>query len=180
MSKNKKHRNFSYNNNNGNNVNASNVIEDMESSENEVEEGFEDVEESEDNVTAVVEETTESVETTEVIDEVVVPEVVEMKVSYEPPVVEVEKQVVIDSKPVFNNTLKSKYVVASDADYINHESSVHVDDLDEAQHIAIDMTRSTGYIHHVWDSDYRLVFSAKKKYTLFAKKGRNRNADWYS
>lgn len=54
-------------------------------------------------------------------------------------------------------------------------------DLNKAIESANDNTKLTGVIHHIFDPSGKVVFSAKKKLTLFSLRKRgNKNDSWYS
>ena len=64
-----------------------------------------------------------------------------------------------------------------DGKCINQKSSTV--NRDEAERIANEQTKLTGVIHHVFDPSGKVIFSAKKKLTLFKLRG-DKNVDWYS
>lgn len=190
MSKNKHHRNFSYNNQNPNSLNAN--VEDIESSENKLDE----VSDIEDEVTN---KNTEEIS----IDEV--PQNMEMEIGYSDIDVVSQDQIVLpktveghsdpigelgDSGIISNEensivmvtACEFKYEIATDlvnGQKIGYKESTN--DLDLACNIANNETKNTGVVHHVYNDQGFVVFSAKKKLTLLTNKKRgNKNVNWYS
>lgn len=166
MSKNKHNRNYSYNPNMPKHDNIPTI--------NNTETNEIDVEVLEDQVVEDIEEIVEEHE--EVVDTEVV-ETVEMDIEVsesdiQEPLIETTENVCVPT-----NTLVCEYYVKADSD----TEAVGCADWDSARDFANSQTKYHGVIHHVYNKNGEIVFSAKKKLTLLSNKKRgNRNVDWYS
>lgn len=135
-----------------------------------VEESINDTE-----VTSIVEEDETSIETI-VEKEVYVSSIVEMEVRYNPPVDTDNDDVVAITVSEFKYEVATDYVDGKPVNFISGTN-----DLDTACQLANNETKRTGIIHHVYNDQGFVVFSAKKKLTLLTNKKRgNKNVNWYS
>ena len=168
MSKNKHNRNNSFNPNmpRNNNVVVEDVVEDID----DVEDDIEDTDET-DVIESVIEESTEiEIDIAEVVN---VP-VIETPVNIVNTIPEVITDPVVET---CNTTNIVGYRVG-----IDHPIDERVfNNWESARDDANNQTKLTGMIHHVYDANNNIVFSAKKKLTLLSHKKRgNRNVNWYS
>ena len=203
MSKNNKYRNFQYNNGPQNNSTNPNQV--IESSEDIIDNSSDEVMmDTVDAVEVASMETNEEYNTVETVSTVdTVNEVTEHSESFMPEIVEMD--ITFDAEPEGHDdpvgepgesgvdgisyetavdvaVSEFKYEIATDltdGQTVNYKTGTN--DFDEACKIANDETKNTGLVHHVYNDQGFVVFSAKKKLTLLTNKKRgNKNVNWYS